>query len=144
MTNVGQLLGLDRNDPDQARASHLVRADREFLRRLVKIREDSGLTQKDVADRLGIQQPSVAAFERYDNDPKMSTVRKYAHAIEALVAHRAEPDTGQLLDDTTKAAWVGGWKPSGVGATSQHNVVVTVGMRRFAVDSSQLEFALAS
>ncbi|MEF2977281.1 helix-turn-helix domain-containing protein [Subtercola sp. YIM 133946] len=98
MQELAELIGIDPTSPDQLRAAELVRRDREFLRSLVKVRESQGFTQQEVADRLGITQPSVASFERYDSDPKLSTVRRYALAVGALVGHAVAADKGQLAN----------------------------------------------
>jgi transcriptional regulator with XRE-family HTH domain len=80
----------------QRRAKELAKADYRLLFGLVQARRDRGLSQKDVADRLGVSQPAVAAFERQDSDPKLSTIRRYAHAVGVIVAHTVELDNGQL------------------------------------------------
>lgn len=97
MSSFLELLGIDPASKSQRRANALVKADLDFVRNLVQLRKSQGLSQQDVADRLGISQASVAAFERYDNDPKLSTLRRYAHAVEALVAHAVVHDDGQLV-----------------------------------------------
>lgn len=90
MSDIDDLLGIDAEDPQVALATVLVRADTTLLRELVETRARAGLSQQEVADRLGISQPSVAAFERYDNDPKLSTIRRYALAVGALVTHSVD------------------------------------------------------
>lgn len=57
-----------------------------MLEALITLRK-SRYTQQQLAQLLGISQASVAAFERYDNDPKLSTLRRYAHAVGARVTH---------------------------------------------------------
>lgn len=96
MSGLEHLLGLDVNTASVRRAEALAEADHQLLRRLVQIRKEAGLTQQQVADLLGITQASVANFERYDNDPKLSSVRRYAHAVGALVTHIVEPDAGHV------------------------------------------------
>jgi DNA-binding XRE family transcriptional regulator len=103
MRSFLELLGIDPEAKAQRRASALAKADFDFIRDLVKIRKDQGLSQQDVADRLGITQATVADFERYDNDPKLSTIRRYAHAVEALIVHGVAHDDGQLA---TGDGWV--------------------------------------
>ena len=85
-------LGIDADDPDVRRAEMLAEADHRLLGSLVRLRKDRGVTQVALAERLGISQASVASFEKYDNDPKLSTVRRYANALEAMVLHRVQPD----------------------------------------------------
>lgn len=81
---------------EHLRAKQLAKADYRLISALVRVRRDSGMSQQDVADRLGLTQQAVAKIERYDNDPKLSTLRRYAHAIGALVDHVVEADEGQL------------------------------------------------
>jgi transcriptional regulator with XRE-family HTH domain len=85
----------DPNSPSQRRATANARADEEFLARLVRLRRELGMTQADVARLLGISQASVSEFERADNDPKYSTVRRYAHAIGVNISHAADVDDAQ-------------------------------------------------
>lgn len=39
---------------------------------------------------FGVTQPTIAAFEHHDNDPRLSTLRRYALAVGAAVSHRVE------------------------------------------------------
>jgi DNA-binding XRE family transcriptional regulator len=65
----------------------LVSADLSLLRALVQMRIDSGLTQDDVAKAMGRDPSAVSRFERLDSDPHMSTVRRYARAVNASIQH---------------------------------------------------------
>lgn len=89
---LADILGIDLSDPQQALAADLVEADRELLQDLVRLRKELDLRQQDVADRLGVSQPTVQAFERLGNDPRLSTIRRYALAIGAVVTHTVRPD----------------------------------------------------
>lgn len=91
MRELDDLLGLE-DSPSQRRANTLVENDMSMLRGLCELRVALGLSQADVAKRLGVSQPAIAAFERYDNDPKLSTIRRYAHAISALIEHHVTLD----------------------------------------------------
>lgn len=51
--------------------------------RLIQIRKDRKLTQKQVADRMGVGQSTVAGFENEGSDPRLSTIQRYARAVEA-------------------------------------------------------------
>jgi len=89
--DIDEVLEIDPTDPDQRLAEELVHEDDQLLADLVRIRRDT-MTQQEVADRLGISRPAVAAFERYDADPRLSTVRRYALAVRAHVEHIVTPD----------------------------------------------------
>lgn len=53
----------------------------DFHSLLVDRREAQGLTQKQVAERLGISQPAVAQFEKSTYSPSITTIIAYATAI---------------------------------------------------------------
>lgn len=104
MSSLEELLGLTADSPSQRRADFLVESDAGLLRDLIALRKSLGLTQAEVAATMGVTQPTVAAFEAYDNDPKLSSVRRYAHSIGALVIHRVDRDRGGMYD-THDSAW---------------------------------------
>ncbi|MBK8729720.1 MAG: helix-turn-helix transcriptional regulator [Tetrasphaera sp.] len=51
--------------------------------RLVGFRRVLGLTQTDVAKRMGVGQSTVSGFETEMSDPRLSTLQRYARAVEA-------------------------------------------------------------
>jgi transcriptional regulator with XRE-family HTH domain len=50
---------------------------------LVRLRKARKLTQKQVAERMGVGQSTVAGFENEGSDPRLSTVQRYARAVES-------------------------------------------------------------
>lgn len=60
------------------------REEGELLDQLLKARHEAGLTQAQVAERMGTQPPSVARLERAlatgKHSPSLATLRKYAQA----------------------------------------------------------------
>lgn len=99
MTTLHELLGVDPTSPESLRAEFLAENDRALLQALVHVRAENRLTQSEVAARMGVTQPTVADFESHDSNPTLSRIRRYAHAVGALISHRVELDSGQLLDD---------------------------------------------
>lgn len=71
-------------------ADSLIESHDRLMRDLVALRRKHDLTQSVVADRMGVSQPSVAAFERYDANPTLSTIRRYALAVGASIEHDVE------------------------------------------------------
>lgn len=69
----------------EERANQLVQDHDNLLDSLIQMRIDKGLTQELVGDRMGISQPAVAAFESYEANPTLSTIRRYALAVGAIV-----------------------------------------------------------
>ena len=51
--------------------------------RLVGLRHLRQLSQTAVAARMGVRQPTVSGFETEDSDPRLSTLQRYARAVEA-------------------------------------------------------------
>jgi len=68
----------------KAEVLRIEREEGELLDALLKARMDAGLTQAQVAERMGTQAPSVARLERAlatgKHSPSVATLRKYAQA----------------------------------------------------------------
>lgn len=58
---------------------------RELARQLAGHRRDAGLTQTEIADRMGTSQGQVARFES-GADTRLSTVARYASALGVTVS----------------------------------------------------------
>jgi transcriptional regulator with XRE-family HTH domain len=58
------------------------------MERLVQLRSAKGFTQAEVAQKMGTSQPYIARLENSANDPRLSTVLRYAAIVAgaALVA----------------------------------------------------------
>lgn len=57
----------------------------EFSERLKKLRKDAGLTQVDVANKLGISQPAYASWERGIKKPTQDNLVKIAQILNVSV-----------------------------------------------------------
>lgn len=62
-------------------AMRLARYDRNHKANIISKRRSLGLTQADVANRLGVRTGWVRRIERYDSDPRLSELRRYECAI---------------------------------------------------------------
>jgi transcriptional regulator with XRE-family HTH domain len=93
-------------NPVRARAKVLARENRQMRSALIRVRREAGLSQQDVADRLGITQQAVQKMERYDADLKLSTLERYANAVGALVMHRVVVDRGQSVRLAYQSPWL--------------------------------------
>ncbi len=64
---------------------------RELLAELVARRRAAGLSQSQVAGRMGTSQPAVARLEAGEVDVRMSTVQRYAAALGQHIQLRLRP-----------------------------------------------------
>lgn len=65
------------------------------MEQLVGLRRERGLTQADVAERLGTSQPVIARLEAGGRDPRLSTLERYARVVGAdLDVRTAGPPRG--------------------------------------------------
>lgn len=100
MATLDDLLRDASGTVEHTRATALAKNDYRLIAQLVSVRRLRGLSQSEVAARLGISQQAISKLESHDSDPRLSTIRRYANAVEALVAHAVEADRGQLLHST--------------------------------------------
>ena len=68
----------------RAEVDRIEREEAVLLDALLKARQEAGLTQAQVAERMGTQAPAVARLERAlatgKHSPSVSTLRKYVKA----------------------------------------------------------------
>lgn len=48
---------------------------------LKQAREEAGITQQELADRLNTKKPAISRIENHAEDIKLSTLEKFAHAL---------------------------------------------------------------
>jgi ribosome-binding protein aMBF1 (putative translation factor) len=68
----------------KAEVERIEREEGELLDALLKARQEAGLTQAQVAERMGTQAPAVARLERAlatgKHSPSVATLRRYVKA----------------------------------------------------------------
>lgn len=74
-----------------------------FLDEFLKARAEAGLTQADVAERIGTTQSAVARMEAGSgkHSPSIATLRKYAHALGCRVEVRLVKEIGSRKQGIT-------------------------------------------
>ena len=86
-----KLMGDEIQSELKAHVMEFLKVQREFIESLIKIREAKGLSQADVGQLLGLSQSAVAQFEKYDSNPTMGSIRRYAMVFGASISMDAEP-----------------------------------------------------
>jgi predicted transcriptional regulator len=64
----------------------------ELIRRLVEVRHQLGLSQTDVAARMGTSQSAVARLEAGQSDTRLSTLGRYAAALDTRLGFAVSPE----------------------------------------------------
>jgi predicted transcriptional regulator len=80
-------------NPAARQAYHVQTPEFELARELIAARTKAGLTQGDVAARMGTTQSVVARIESGRGTPSMRTVQRFASAVGARAVVRMEPLT---------------------------------------------------
>ncbi|MCP1438846.1 transcriptional regulator with XRE-family HTH domain [Erwinia persicina] len=71
------------NEVSPARRAKIEERAEEMVREitLAQMREELQISQTELAATLGVKQPAVARMERVDNDPRLSTLKRYVAAL---------------------------------------------------------------
>ena len=67
-------------NPEVKRAYDDLGAEFELISSLITMREESGLTQDEVAERMGTKAPNISRLESGRSNPSLKTLVSYAHA----------------------------------------------------------------
>ena len=69
-------------------------------------REDAGLTQAQLAERLGTKKSAISRIENHAGDIRLSTLRRYARAVGLAISVELKPYTPlfQIDPDTDEEA----------------------------------------
>lgn len=71
----------------------------QLISDLIRLRIEKGLTQADVAARMGKQQPAIARFEAGNVQPSLTFLQELAEALDARLIVRIEPkETAQQAE----------------------------------------------
>lgn len=129
----------------RARAKLLAGEHRQMRATLIRLREEAGLTQAEVGALVGVSQQAINKFERYDADPKLSTLRRYANAVGAIIEHRVTVDVGQSALAAAASPWesIGSITPGPILASRVHTKTQSDTVWA-AADSKRTDFALSA
>lgn len=78
------------------RAEILIDNDTDYIENLIAIRKANGLSTREIANRISVSEETILDFESYHSDPKLSLLRRYAHAVGAIVNHSVIQDPNDL------------------------------------------------
>jgi len=81
MSSIGRLKKKWQADSEFREAYDALKPEFHLARRLIAARNRSGLSQAEVARRMGTTQSAVARLESGQRLPAMSSLQRYANAI---------------------------------------------------------------
>jgi transcriptional regulator with XRE-family HTH domain len=55
----------------------------QIARQLIAFRIEHGLSRAELARRCGVSKPAIARLERGEHEPRLATLRRVAHALDA-------------------------------------------------------------
>lgn len=64
---------------------------------LSMLRDELNISQTELAAMMGIKQPSVARMEQPDNDPRLSTLKRYVQALGGELSLDVTLPTGKRI-----------------------------------------------
>ena len=100
MTHIGELRKKWMKDPEFRAEYEALHLEFEIMGALIRARAQSGLTQADIAKRMGTSQSAVARLEGGRSNPSMRTLDRFATATGTRVRIWFEPnDAAQTTDD---------------------------------------------
>jgi len=79
-------------DPVFKKAWHYLDPEFELLESMIKLREKAGITQTELAKKMGVKQPMLSQLERGGfSRATVETLKKIASALNARLVVRIEP-----------------------------------------------------
>jgi len=67
-------------DPEFKKEYDDLEEEFQLIQSLIEMRETSGLTQEEIAQKMGTQKSNVSRLEKGNGNPGWKTIQKYAHA----------------------------------------------------------------
>ena len=91
MTRLRDLHKRWMKDPEYRAEYYALRPTFELTMMLIETRVNAGLTQEQLAKRMGTTQSAVARLEGWSSNPSVNTLRKYADATGTRLRISFEP-----------------------------------------------------
>ncbi len=105
MTYVSELRERWMKNPGFRAEYEAVKPTFELMMTLAEVRSSAGLTQQELAERMGTTQSAIARLEGWSSNPSTSTLRRFAEATGTRLKISFEPigDAGPI-DNGDKTA----------------------------------------
>ncbi|WP_448310306.1 helix-turn-helix domain-containing protein [Pantoea sp. PGP6] len=95
MANLKELIAKQSSE-SRERIAEKVDAMRQVVA-LNMLREELNLSQTEMAHAMGVKQPTIARMEQADNDPRLSTLKRYVTALGGEISIDFKLPTGKRI-----------------------------------------------
>lgn len=95
MANLKELMA-NQSPESRERIAKKVDAMRQVIA-LHMLREELNLSQTEMAQAMGVKQPTIARMEQADNDPRLSTLKRYVTALGGEISIDVKLPTGKRI-----------------------------------------------
>jgi predicted transcriptional regulator len=95
MANLKELMA-NQSPESRERIAKKVDAMRQVIA-LHMLREELNLSQTEMAHAMGVKQPTIARMEQADNDPRLSTLKRYVTALGGEISIDVNLPTGKRI-----------------------------------------------
>lgn len=95
MATLKELMA-SRSTESQQRIADKVQVLRQEVA-LVKLREELKLSQTELARTIGVSQPTLAKMESPENDPRLSTLKRYVAGLGGELSINVTLPTGKCI-----------------------------------------------
>ena len=68
-------------NPEVKREFDALEPEFQLIREMIKARREAGLTQKELAERTGLQQSNISRIENGNGNPSLETLNKIAQGL---------------------------------------------------------------
>jgi predicted transcriptional regulator len=79
--NFREHLNEQLKNPDFAREYNALGPEYELIRQIVKARSEQNITQKELADKIGIKQSNISRLESGNYNPSLDFLQKVAQGL---------------------------------------------------------------
>lgn len=68
-------------DPEVKKEYDALESEFQLVRAMIKARHEAGLTQKDLAEKTGLQQANISRIENGNGNPSVATLNRIAQGM---------------------------------------------------------------
>ncbi|MCC8161718.1 MAG: helix-turn-helix domain-containing protein [Lachnospiraceae bacterium] len=93
MTNFDDYLNEQMKDPEFRAEYDALEPEFSFMQAMIDARRETGITQKQLAEKTGISQSDISKFESGGGNPSIKTLRRLAAGLGMRVKIEFQPMT---------------------------------------------------